>query len=181
MSHARIEEVSDSDLDSDPAEGDISDLDSDLDEREVLRQRIPATKPRPSEVPPPNASTSRINPANIPSGANSQFQTTEDEAKYKGYQCIYPVYFDANRSRKEGRMVGKELAVENPMARDIAAACGRLGLEPLFEAVKVHPKDWANPGRVKVNLKKGKNPGVKNSMSLSPFITFFSFLGYCGW
>lgn len=66
-------------------------------------------------------------------------------------------------------MVGKELAVENPMARDIAAACGRLGLEPLFEAMKLHPKDWANPGRVKVNLKKGKNPGVKNSMLLPDF------------
>jgi signal recognition particle subunit SRP19 len=35
----------------------------------------------------------------------------------------------------------------------------------LFEAMKIHPKDWANPGRVKVNLKKGKNPGVKNSIS----------------
>jgi hypothetical protein len=36
MSHARIEEVSDSD--SDPAEGDISDLD-DFDEREILKAR----------------------------------------------------------------------------------------------------------------------------------------------
>jgi signal recognition particle subunit SRP19 len=166
MSHARIEEVSDSDLDSDPEEGNISDLDSDLDEREVLRQRVPASGPRPSQVTPPNPAASRINPANIPSAANSQFQTTEDESKYKDYQCIYPVYFDARRSRKEGRMVGKELAVENPFARDIAAACGQLGLEPLFEAMKLHSKDWANPGRVRVKLRDGKNPSVKNSTSL---------------
>ncbi|TVY24133.1 Signal recognition particle SEC65 subunit [Lachnellula hyalina] len=166
MSHARIEEVSDSDEDSDPAEGDISDLDSDLDEREVLRQRAPPPGPRPSQVTPPNLA-SRINPANIPSTGNSQFQTTEDDSKYKDYQCIYPVYFDARRSRNGGRMVGKALAVQNPFARDIAAACGQLGLEPLFEAMKFHPKDWSNPGRVKVKLRDGKNPGmVKNKHHL---------------
>ncbi|TVY94232.1 Signal recognition particle SEC65 subunit [Lachnellula willkommii] len=156
MSHARIEEVSDSDEDSDPSEGDISDLDSDLDEREVLRQRAPL----------PVHDHHKINPAHIPSAANSQFQTTEDDSKYKDYQCIYPVYFDARRSRNEGRMVSKALAVENPFARDIASACGQLGLEPLFEAMKFHPKDWSNPGRVKVKLRDGKNPSVKNKHHL---------------
>jgi signal recognition particle subunit SEC65 len=60
--------------------------------------------------------------------------------------------------------------VENPLAREIVAACGRLRLETLFEPSKIHPKDWANPGRVKVRLKGGNNPTIKNSKNFSfPF------------
>jgi signal recognition particle subunit SRP19 len=167
MSHARIEEVSDSDLDSDPSEGNISDVGSDFDEREIIKQR--STGPRPSQVPAP----SLINSANIPSSANPQvqvssdgtaFSAAKDESKYKDFQCIYPVYFDKSRSRKEGRRVGIEGAVENPLAREIVAACGRLRLETLFEPQKLHPKDWANPGRVKIKLKGGQNSSIKNSM-----------------
>jgi len=77
------------------------------------------------------------------------------------------VYFDKNRSRKEGRRVGIEQAVENPMAREIVNACGRLRLETLFEPAKTHPKDWANPGRVKIKLKGGNNSTIKNSISPS--------------
>lgn len=86
------------------------------------------------------------------------------------YQCLYPVYFDKTRSRAEGRKVGAELAVENPLARDIVDAAQMLGLQVGFEPEKLHPKDWANPGRVRVLLKNesGKlvNPKIKNSMSL---------------
>jgi signal recognition particle subunit SRP19 len=162
MSHARIEEVSD----SDPSEGDISDVSDDFDEREILKQRAPA-----------NASQSIINPSSIPSTTNTPsssqppgpgqpFHTTRDDSKYKNFQCIYPVYFDTNRSRAEGRRVGLELAVENPMAREIVNACAALRLETLFEPSKLHPKDWANPGRVKIKLKGGVNKSIKNSMSL---------------
>lgn len=166
MSHARIEEVSDSDLGSDPSEGDISDVDSDFDERQILKQR--STGPRPSQV----AAPSHINPTNIPSSANPQvqissdgtaFTAAKDESRYKDFQCLYPVYFDKNRSRKDGRRVGLGGAVENPLAREIVAACGKLRLETLFEPQKLHPKDWANPGRVKIKLKGGQNSSIKNS------------------
>ncbi len=158
MSHARIEEVSD----SDPSEGNISDVSSEFDEREILKAR---------EKPQPRASSSLLNPSSIPSTTNTnspsfsgaQFHTTQDESKYKDFQCLYPVYFDVNRSRTEGRRVGKELAVENPMAREIVNACARLRLETLFEPSKIHPKDWANPGRVKIKLKGGGNSSIKNS------------------
>lgn len=163
MSHARIEEVSDSD--SDPAEGNISDLD-DFDEREILKARPSQVRP-----PTPNPSSHLIDPSTIPSQRQgpivdhngTQFQTTKDDSKYKDFQCLYPVYFDKNRSRAQGRRVGKENAVENPLAREIVMACGRLRLETLFEPTKLHPKDWGNPGRVKVKLKGSNNPLVKNS------------------
>ncbi len=180
MSHARIEEVSD----SDPSEGDISDVDDDFDEREIIRARsereqyapfslsqntaahpaaIPSSKLAPPAAPKPNPSL--INPSAIPSAAGgTQFQHTEDDSKYKDFQCIYPIYFDKSRSRGQGRMVGRELAVESPLAREIVNACGSLRLETLFEPAKCHPKDWANPGRVKVKLKGGQNPTIKNSM-----------------
>lgn len=167
MSHARIEEVSDSDLDSDPSEGDISDVDSELGERDILKQRS-ASGPRTSQASAPSI----INRANIPSSAGPRVQKSsdgtffaeaEEPSKYKDFQCIYPVYFDKNRSRKEGRRVGIEGAVENPLAREIVAACGKLRLESLFEPQKLHPKDWANPGRVKIKLKGGQNSTIKNS------------------
>lgn len=172
MSHARIEEVSD----SDPSEGDISDVSDDFDDREILRAR-------PSAVPKPQA-PSPINHAHIPSSAKpqvhtapdgTQFHHAEDQSKYANFQCIYPIYFDVKRSRNEGRMVGKELAVENPLAREIVNACGRLNLETLFEPTKLHPKDWANPGRVKVKLRGGRNGQIKNSTS--PRIACLNILG----
>jgi signal recognition particle subunit SRP19 len=120
-------------------------------------------------------SSTFINPSQIPSTANvsrtrvdadgTQFHQTEDDSMYKDFQCIYPVYFDKTRSRNEGRRVGIEQAVENPLAREIVAACGRLGLETLFEPTKIHPKDWANPGRVKIKVKGGRNPAIQNSMA----------------
>ncbi len=85
MSHARIEEVSD----SDPSEGDISDVDSEFDERDILKQ----VGPRPSQVPPPKPSPSNVIPPNLSGISNSagQFQNAEDDSKYKDYQCIYPI------------------------------------------------------------------------------------------
>ncbi|RDW94472.1 signal recognition particle protein Sec65 [Coleophoma crateriformis] len=176
MSHARIEEVEDSDLDaSDPSEGDISDVNSDFDERDILKARAaPSRTTNDAHA----AKSALISPENIPSAqrpgqpninniaAGTPFQATEDESKYKDFQCLYPVYFDKNRTRAEGRRVGKELAVENPVAREIANACARLGLESCFEMMKTHPKDWGNPGRVKVKLKGGRNSMVKNKHHL---------------
>jgi signal recognition particle subunit SRP19 len=76
--------------------------------------------------------------------------------------------------------VGKELAVENPMAREIVNACARLRLETLFEPSKIHPKDWANPGRVKIKLKGGGNSSIKNSEWCFSAVLGVN-LGICRW
>lgn len=190
MSHARIEEVSDSD--SDPSEGDISDLEEEeeFDERDIIRQKGTVIAPihDPERILPPKLSsaTAKHAPA-IPAPApaqvaprsapvpqrqrvvpdfGGQYQSAEDSSKYKDFQCVYPIYFDASRSRGEGRMVGKENAVHNPMAMDIVTACNRLRLETCFEPTKFHPKDWSNPGRVRVKVKGSNNPNIKNSTLL---------------
>ncbi|KAI6815484.1 hypothetical protein KC342_g15923 [Hortaea werneckii] len=88
----------------------------------------------------------------------------EYQEKSKHYQCIYPVYFDSSRSREEGRRVKKEDAVANPLARTIVDALSHVGqsrgvgLQIVFEPHKMHPKDWANPGRVRVQVKKDGKP-----------------------
>ena len=46
------------------------------------------------------------------------------------------------------------MAVANPLAREIVDAVAGLGVKVAFEPGKTHPKDWANPGRVKVFLKE---------------------------
>lgn len=124
-----------------------------------------------ADIPQPNSSSIPLRPAPEP-----------QREVPKHYQCIYPVYFDKTRSRAEGRKVGSELAVENPLARDIVDAVQMLGLNTAFEPEKLHPKDWANPGRVRVLLKKdGKvvNSKIKNSMSCS--FNFRLFIGFRIW
>ena len=162
MSHPRIEEVSDSDPDmaSDPDEGDIDDfVDSD-----IMRRVAPSKS---SPPPPPSQPAGRpvVAPADSHPPANT-LAADADRSAYNSFQCLYPVYFDATRSRAEGRRVPSSLAVANPLAREIAQACSLLGLSTLLEPEKTHPKDWANPGRVKVGLKKMGGNAVSNKHHL---------------
>ena len=172
--HARIEEVS---SDSDPSEVDASEYDYDPTSRFPLAARTTPLPPlsdsqaltaqsssqpsshllRPSQIPSPGSSTNPL----------IQQNQTQDLTPYKSHQALYPVYFSSLHSRAQGRRVSKSLAVPNPLARDIADAVAQLGMSVLFEAGKIHPKDWANPGRVRVLVKKdGKavNSRVHNSM-----------------
>ena len=62
--------------------------------------------------------------------------------------------------------------MQNPLAREIVDAVQLLGLKTVFEPGKMHPRDWANPGRVRVLVKedgRARNSRVKNSMFISPF------------
>ena len=130
----------------------------------------------PSDPLPPNTKESILSGAGVPPpGAMRQPPPEPQREIPKHYQCLYPVYFDKTRSRAEGRKVGSELAVENPLAREIVDAVQMLGLHVGLEPEKLHPKDWANPGRVRVLLKKdGKlvNPKIKNSAlsNLGPWL-----------
>ncbi|KAJ5265140.1 hypothetical protein N7524_006158 [Penicillium chrysogenum] len=124
-----------------------------------------------------------ISPVNIPTKAAPQPQqqmpmpsmpsmpAPEPQREIpRHFSCLYPVYFDKSRSRAEGRKVGAELAVENPLARDIVDAVQMLGLNAGLEPEKLHPKDWANPGRVRVQVKNEDgqlaNPKIKNKHHL---------------
>jgi len=101
-------------------------------------------------------------------------QQAADREKSKHWQCLYPIYFDASRTRAQGRRVGHEQAVPNPLARELAEATASLGLNVVFEPDKTHPKDWSNPGRVRVLVKeKGKQVegNVKNKHHLYTLVS----------
>lgn len=175
MSHPRVEEVSDSDPDivSDPDEVDLDDF----AETDIIRARGPSTQKQrivdssddDDEANDLHAAAARaqqfLNPMSGP--GISTLPATSDRSAFNNHQCLYPVYFDASRTRAEGRRVSAALAVKNPLAREIANACSRLRLQTLLEPEKIHPKDWSNPGRVKVALKKEKAAGSPASAAIA--------------
>jgi signal recognition particle subunit SEC65 len=63
------------------------------------------------------------------------------------------------------------------LSKDIADATSRLGLGTLHEVQKSHPRDWENPGRVRVQWKKDgrlMNPAIKTSALIHSAITLCS-------
>ncbi|KAI0031322.1 signal recognition particle, SRP19 subunit [Vararia minispora EC-137] len=99
-----------------------------------------------------------------------------DMTPYKKWTCIYPIYIDAKQPYATGaRRVTRAKAVWHPLSKDIAEAAVRLGLAALNEAQKAHPRDWENPGRVRVQWKKdGRlvNPAIKSKKQLLEMISF---------
>ncbi|BGP17012.1 hypothetical protein JCM10213_000353 [Rhodosporidiobolus nylandii] len=96
---------------------------------------------------------------------------TVDTATFAGWETIYPAYVDAKLPQQDGgRRVSKKVALEWPLAEHMAKACRLLGFDTVFEPSKTHPKDWANPGRIKVQLKgedgQPKNAVIKNKRIL---------------
>ena len=64
---------------------------------------------------------------------------------------LWPAYFDASRSRKEGRRVPLDLAVEDPSVDEIAQAVKQVGYDAVIERDKAYPRDgWEDSGRVLV-------------------------------
>jgi len=99
-----------------------------------------------------------------------------DITPYKTWTCIYPIYVDAKRPYGRGqRRVERAKSLWWPLSKDIAEAANRLGLGTLHEVNKSHPRDWDNPGRVRVQWKKdGRllNPMVKTKKQLLEMICY---------
>ncbi len=57
---------------------------------------------------------------------------------------LWPEYFDAHRTRDQGRRVKKGLAVQEPQMVDIVKAVERLGLGWKLEEEKSYPGAWWN-------------------------------------
>lgn len=143
MSHARVEELSDTD--SDPDIGDPSSY--------LPTPPTSSTASRTSNSPGPSI----LSPSNLPN-PNAPRQTYPRPSKeaLKSYQTLYPVYFDSSRTRAQGRRVSRHHAISNPLALTIAEALRSI-LPPSAPVIpdleSCHPKDWANPGRVRFLLR----------------------------
>jgi signal recognition particle subunit SRP19 len=81
----------------------------------------------------------------------------------KGKLRVWPVYFDAGRSRGEGRRVPRSKAVREPKAEDIEKAARRLGLNPILEPAATYSKQpWKPVGVVLVDKKGSKTRIIKD-------------------
>ena len=59
---------------------------------------------------------------------------------------IWPIYFDASRTRSEGRMVSIQDAVSEPSLDMLITAAIKSGFHPEIEREKRHPKLWHEEG-----------------------------------
>ncbi len=61
---------------------------------------------------------------------------------------IWPAYFDAEKTRSEGRRVPRELAVTDPSVDEIAAAVQQVGYDVRIERSVTYPREHEPRGRV---------------------------------
>jgi len=77
-------------------------------------------------------------------------------------KVIWPAYLDASKSRREGRRVPADLAVEEPTADEIAEAVGQVGYDAVIERDVAYPRQpWEQTGRVRV---EGADDDSKNDL-----------------
>ena len=70
---------------------------------------------------------------------------------------IWPVYIDKKKTRKEGRRVPEDLAIETPSLKAIERALKKLGLEPKIHRDKRYPRQhWDVCGCIEIDYKGNK-------------------------
>ncbi|RLE87801.1 MAG: signal recognition particle protein Srp19 [Thermoprotei archaeon] len=75
---------------------------------------------------------------------------------------LWPLYFDARRSREEGRRVPKHLAVEGPSAEEVARAARAAGYQVEVDLEARHPSTWfEGRGRVFVLTDEPKTAVIR--------------------
>lgn len=67
---------------------------------------------------------------------------------------LWPVYFDASKTRDEGRRVTKNLAIPSPNLDEIQKAAKRIGLHPEVIHDAIHPKSPRQKTGLLMILKK---------------------------
>ena len=72
------------------------------------------------------------------------------------YWTIYPEHIDYRMSRRLGRKIPLDFAVENPTLEELVEACRSLKIPCIVEGDKRHPANWLEgKGRIRVvKLKK---------------------------
>lgn len=77
-------------------------------------------------------------------------------------KILWPAYFDATKTRSEGRRVPVDLAVEDPTVDHIAQAVQQVGYDAMIERDVTYPREpWRPVGRVVV---RGADEESKNDL-----------------
>jgi signal recognition particle subunit SRP19 len=82
---------------------------------------------------------------------------------------LWSVYFDANKSRANGRRVSKKLSVPTPKLTEINVAAKKLGLQPQSISDAAHPStSWQKTGMLvlpKTDLKRKLLESIAKELS----------------
>ena len=79
----------------------------------------------------------------------------------KPFIIFWPQYFDAKRSRSEGRRIPKKFAIDKINTKDIVKAAKHLGYNAHSEKGYQYPRTWwDDPGRVSIDTKGKKKSKV---------------------
>jgi len=75
---------------------------------------------------------------------------------------VWPVYIDAHKTRKEGRILAKGDSVGAPDIKEMVRAAQALGLNPTYESEKTHPRLWwEHKGRLLVEVNGAKRAAIR--------------------
>nr|MDO8098368.1 signal recognition particle subunit SRP19/SEC65 family protein [Candidatus Njordarchaeota archaeon] len=72
---------------------------------------------------------------------------------------LWIAYFDGTKTRKEGRKIGRKLAIERPTVDELAKAVEMLGIPYKIDKSAAYPRAWwEKSGRILVSkvMPKGK-------------------------
>ena len=87
---------------------------------------------------------------------------------------IWPIYFDSTKTRKEGRRVTKNLAVQSPKIIEIKEAVDKLSLNSEVNLEVHFPKmPWANTGLLLVEKKEAKEKIITSFFQYYSGFLFF--------
>ena len=75
---------------------------------------------------------------------------------------IWPAYFDSAKTRKKGRRVPKNLAVQSPKVEELQEAARRLSLKPELSLGAGYTKTpWSKSGMILVEKQGSKEQVIK--------------------
>ncbi|MFX0038669.1 MAG: signal recognition particle subunit SRP19/SEC65 family protein [Promethearchaeota archaeon] len=79
----------------------------------------------------------------------------------KPFLIFWPQYFDAKRSRSNGRRIPKKFALDKVNLEEIVKAAKNLGYQAEIERGYKYPRSWwEDPGRVIIDTKGKKKSKV---------------------
>mmetsp|Transcript_56680 Transcript_56680/g.64963 ORF Transcript_56680/g.64963 Transcript_56680/m.64963 type:complete len:143 (+) Transcript_56680:23-451(+) len=85
--------------------------------------------------------------------ANQKVQTiSELDPTQKKWKVLYPAYIDSTKKIDQGRAIPLKHCVENPTIQEMSEILQYLKIRHVIEPHKAYPKDWINPGRIRVQL-----------------------------
>ena len=76
---------------------------------------------------------------------------------------LWSIYFDATKTRREGRRVPKRFAVASPKVEELQRAAKKLGLQPETVSDVAHPSSpWLRTGLLVIPKREPKGKTLKN-------------------